>query len=262
MKLEGKTIIVTGGARGIGRALVRRFFAERPKAIVVADRDLEGAREVAGELGETGLALACDVGREADIQDLIHRTIERHGRVDLLCSNAGIGSGLGVEASDAEWQRLWNVNLMSHVWAARALLPSAAQPGGVHFMITASAAGLLSMIGDAPYTVTKHAAVGLAEWLSIMYADSGLHVSCLCPLFVNTDLLAGALALAGGETLARSGPVLEPEQVADAVVVGLESERFLILPHQEVAGYFKHKAADHERWLTSMRKLSSGRRTT
>jgi NAD(P)-dependent dehydrogenase (short-subunit alcohol dehydrogenase family) len=253
MKLKDTVIIVTGGARGIGRAMVRRFAREEPKALVVADRDAEGAGDVAREA--SGIAFGCDVGRSADIEDLVARTIEAHGRVDLYCSNAGIGSGLGVDAADEEWQRLWDVNVMSHVWAARSLLRRAPMETGAHLLITASAAGLLSMIGDAPYTVTKHAAVGLAEWLSIMHGDQGLRVSCLCPLFVKTDLLAGALALAGGETIARSGSVLEAEQVADAVVAGLESERFLILPQPEVAKFFQNKAGDHERWLSSMRKL-------
>ncbi len=257
MKLHDKVVVVTGGARGIGRAMVRRFAAEKPRALVVADRDLEGAEAIAHEVG--GSAVACDVGSEDDIRQLIDRTRIAHQRIDLFCSNAGIATGKGVEASDAEWQRIWEINLMSHVWAARALVPSIGGPERVHFLVTASAAGLLSMIGDAPYAVTKHAAVAFAEWLSITYGDRGLSVSCLCPLFVNTDLLTGALTEAGGRSIPRAGAILEPERVADAVVAGLETERFLILPHPEVTTYVERKAADHDRWIASMRKLRDTR---
>jgi NAD(P)-dependent dehydrogenase (short-subunit alcohol dehydrogenase family) len=257
MKLHDKVVVVTGGARGIGRAMVRRFAAEKPSAIIVADRDREAAEVIASEIG--GTAIACDVGREDDIRRLIDRTRDTHGRIDLFCSNAGIATGKGVEASDAEWQRIWDINLMSHVWAARALVPSIGGAEPLHFLVTASAAGLMSMIGDAPYAVTKHAAVAFAEWLSITYGDRGLSVSCLCPLFVNTDLLTGALTEAGGRSIPRAGTVLEPEQVAEAVVAGLETERFLILPHPEVAKYVERKAADHDRWIASMRKLRDTR---
>jgi NAD(P)-dependent dehydrogenase (short-subunit alcohol dehydrogenase family) len=246
VKLADKVIIVTGGARGIGRAMVLRFALEKPRALIVADRDLEPALEVAREAGAVGVA--CDVGREVDIAALVTRATEEHGGVDLFCSNAGIGTAQGIEASDDVWRRVWDVNLMAHVWAARALLPSAARPQGTGLMITASAAGLLAMIGDAPYTVTKHAAVALAEWLAITYGDRGMRVSCLCPQFVNTDLLRAA-------PIRTSGAILEPEQVADVVVAALEDERFMILPHPEVATYFQKKAADHDRWLGAMRKM-------
>jgi NAD(P)-dependent dehydrogenase (short-subunit alcohol dehydrogenase family) len=255
MKLADKVVIVTGGGRGIGRALVRRFAGERPAALVVADRDAAVAEEAAKEVG--GLAVACDVGREAEIDALVGRVMDAHGRVDLFCSNAGIGTGMGIEAPDADWQRVWEVNLMSHVWAARALLPAMATPGGTYLLVTASAAGLLAMIGDAAYTVTKHAAVGLAEWLAITYGKRGLRVSCLCPMFVNTDLLRAALASAGGPSIALSGAVKEPEAVAEAVVAGIDAERFLLLPHPEVADFFARKAADHDRWLAGMRKLQA-----
>lgn len=255
MKIADKVVVVTGGARGIGRAMLRRFAAEKPRALVVADRDLEAAQETAREIG--GAAVRCDSGRETDLQALIEATLAAHGRIDLFCSNAGVGSGKGIEASDEEWQRVWDVNVMSAVWASRALLPVMKQPGGLYFVVTASAAGLLSMIGDAPYSVSKHASVALAEWLAITYGDEGLTVSCVCPQFVNTDLLHGALSLAAGATIERSGAILEPDQVAEAVLAGIDAEKFLILPHPEVATYLQRKAADPDRWLSGMRKLKA-----
>jgi NAD(P)-dependent dehydrogenase (short-subunit alcohol dehydrogenase family) len=250
VELADKVVVVTGGARGIGRAMVHRFAKEKPRVIFVADRDLAPAQAVAREVG--GIAVACDVGREEELRALI----ERAGEVDLFCSNAGIGTALGLEAPDEVWQRIWDVNVMQHVWAARALLPSAARPAGTSLVITASAAGLLSMIGDAPYSVTKHAAVGLAEWLSITYGASGMRVSCLCPLFVNTDLYRSALSDAGAGAITQ-GTLIEPEVVADSVVAAVKEERFLILPHPEVATFFAKKAADHEKWLAAMRKLQA-----
>ncbi len=213
---------------------------------------------MASEVG--GLAIECDVGREADLQALVKRALDAHGRVDLFGSNAGIGTGMGIEAPDADWERLWNVNTMSHVWATRALLPAMTGPDGTYLVITASAAGLLTMIGDAAYSVTKHAAVGLAEWLAITYRERGLRVSCLCPMFVNTDLLRGAEANENGPVISRLGPTIEPEAVADAVVAGIDEERFLILPHPEVAAFFARKAADPDRWLAGMRKLQADAR--
>ena len=255
MEISGKVVVVTGGGKGIGRALAIRFAAEKAKAVIVADRDEASAKSVAAEIN--GLGLACDVGREADIQALIKRVLDDHGQIDLFCSNAGIGSGGGIEMPDAQWNHVWNVNVMSHVWAARALMPSMLEKGSGRFMITASAAGLLAMIGDAPYTVTKHAAVSLAEWLSITYGDRGLAFHALCPQFVNTDLLHGALGVAGGKTIAAAGPVIEPDAVAESVMVGLREEKFLILPHAEVATFVTRRAADRDRWLASMRKLKA-----
>jgi NAD(P)-dependent dehydrogenase (short-subunit alcohol dehydrogenase family) len=255
MKLTDKVVVVTGGARGIGRALARRFAGEKPAALVIADRELAAAEEAAAEAG--GVAASCDVGSEAEIQALVKRVMDAHGRIDLFCSNAGVGTGRGIDAPDADWQRLWNVNTMAHVWATRALLPAMERPGGCYLVITASAAGLLCMIGDAAYTVTKHAAVGLAEWLAITYGDRGLRVSCLCPMFVNTDMLREAVAAAGGDTIAKLGRIIEPDEVADATVAAIEAERFLILPHQEVGAFYAHKAADLDRWLAAMRKLQA-----
>ncbi len=255
VKLTDKVIVVTGGARGIGRAMLRRFAVEKPRALVVADRDAGGAEVVAQEVG--GVAVGCDVARESDLVALVRRCTEEWGGIDLFCSNAGISVSGGVETPDAEWRRIIDVNLMSHVWAARAVVPGMLERGGGYLLSTASAAGLLSIVGAAPYAVTKHAAVALAEWLSITYGDRGLKVSCLCPLYVNTDLLHGALEDAAGASIKVSGTVIEPEQVAAAVVAGIDAEKFLILPHSEVATYFQRKAADYDRWLAGMRRLQS-----
>lgn len=257
MKLADKVIVVTGGAAGIGRAMVQRFAAEKPRALVVADRDAAGAEAVAREVG--GLAVGCDVSREADIVALVERAGRECGPIDLFCSNAGISVAGGVEVPDAEWRRIFDVNVMAHVWAARALVPAMLERGSGYLLSIASAAGLLSMVGAAPYAVTKHAAVALAEWLAITYADRGLRVSCVCPLFVNTDLLRTALHDAGGGSIQASGTILEPAQVAEAVVAGIDKEQFLILPHPEVKTYFERKASDYDRWLAGMRRLHAAK---
>ncbi len=253
MKLTDKVIVVTGGAHGIGAAMLRRFHREKPRALVVADRDRAGAEALAGELG--GLAVACDVSREADLVALVARVEKEYGAIDLFVSNAGIAVGGGIDVPDDEWRRIIDINVMAHVWAARALLPAMVARGSGYLVATASAAGLLSMVGSAPYSVTKHAAVALAEWLAISYGDRGIKVSCLCPLYVNTDLLKGALNDAAGASIKASGEVIEPAVVADAVVAGIDAEKFLILPHPEVATYFQRKAGDYDRWLAGMRKL-------
>jgi NAD(P)-dependent dehydrogenase (short-subunit alcohol dehydrogenase family) len=255
VKLTDKVVVVTGGANGIGRALVRRFAVEKPRGLVVADRDLAGAEAVAREVG--GIAVECDVSKESEIVALARRANADVGAIDLFCSNAGISVTGGVEAPDDEWRKILDVNLMSHVWAARALLPAMLARGSGYLLATASAAGLLSMIGAAPYAVSKHAVIALAEWLAITYGDRGLKVSCLCPLFVNTGLLHGALTDAAGNSVKVTGPLIEPEQVAEATIAGLDAERFLILPHPEVASFFQRKASDYDRWLGSMRKLQS-----
>jgi NAD(P)-dependent dehydrogenase (short-subunit alcohol dehydrogenase family) len=253
VKLNDKVIVVTGGAHGIGAAMLRRFHREKPRALVVADRDLPAAEALAKELG--GLAVACDVGREADLVALVERATREYGTIDLFVSNAGIATGGDVDQTDDEWRRIIDINLMAHVWAARALLPAMVARGGGYLVATASAAGLLSMVGSAPYSVTKHAAVALAEWIAITYGDRGIKVSCLCPLYVNTDMLRGALNDAAGASIKASGEVIEPTAVADAVVAGIDAETFLILPHPEVLTYFQRKAGDYDRWLSGMRKL-------
>jgi NAD(P)-dependent dehydrogenase (short-subunit alcohol dehydrogenase family) len=250
MQLRDKVIVVTGGADGIGAALCRRFATEAARGVVVADLDGEKARRVAQEIN--GLAVVTDVAKEEEIVRLVETTRGAYGPIDLFCSNAGIAMDGGVELPDAEWQRIWNVNLMAHVYAARAILPDMLARGEGYLLQTASAAGLLTQLGSAPYAVTKHAAVALAEWLSITYGGAGIKVSCLCPLGVETEMLR---RVPGGIGTMLRSTAIPAEQVADAVVAGLEAERFLILPHKEVAEYVHHKADDNERWLRGMRRL-------
>jgi NAD(P)-dependent dehydrogenase (short-subunit alcohol dehydrogenase family) len=250
MEMKGRVIVVTGGASGIGAALVRRFAHEGAAGIVVADMNLAQAQAVADEV--KGLAVRTDVSNEADVQALIAQATQRFGRVDVLCSNAGIGTGGGVNASNADWQRIWEVNLMAHVYGARAVLPQMVERGEGYLLQTASAAGLLSHPDSALYAVTKHAAVSLAEWLSINYGDKGIRVSCLCPQGVRTPMLLGE----GGD---RKSFLLEgsvsPEQVADDVIAAMRDERFLVLPHPEVLEYLRRKSDNVDRWLGGMRKL-------
>jgi len=250
MDLAGKVVVVTGGASGIGRALALRFAREGAKAIVVADLDGAGARRVAEQIGGTGLGL--NVGVESAVQRLVSRTVEAHGTVDLFCSNAGIFVPGGEEVPDDEWRRIFDVNVMAHVYAARAVVPAMLARGSGYFLSTVSAAGLLTQLGSAPYAVTKHAALAFSEWLSITYGDRGLRVSCLCPQGVRTGMLSDS----SGPSFLLDG-ALEPEAVAEAAVKGIAEERFLILPHPEVATYFERKATDYERWLRGMRRLDA-----
>lgn len=250
MQLRDKVAVVTGGGGGIGRALCQRFAAEGARAVVVADRDEAAAKKTAQEIG--GLAVVTDSGVEADIIRLVKAAADAYGHIDLFCSNAGIMVRGGIEAPDSEWQRIWEVNLMSHVWAARAVLPGMLARKQGYLLQTASAAGLLTQIGSAPYAVTKHAAVAFAEWLSITYGDSGIKVSALCPLGVRTDMLrtaTGHIADVLRET------ALDPADVASAVIAGLADERFLILPHPEVVEYRNRKSSDYDRWIRGMRRL-------
>jgi NAD(P)-dependent dehydrogenase (short-subunit alcohol dehydrogenase family) len=255
MDISGRHVVVTGGASGIGRALARRFAAEGAGSVVVADLDGDGARAVAEEIG--GLAVPTDVSREADIVNLVATATDANGPIDLLCSNAGIGGGGGPEAPDDAWERIWHVNVMAHVWAARAALPAMLARGEGYLLNTASAAGLLTNLGNLPYTATKHAAVGVAEWLSITYGDRGIKVSCLCPQGVRTPMLMGALEDMAGTSVTAAGDVLEPEDVAKVALEGIREERFLILPHAEVAKYMSMKAADPDRWLAGMRRMQA-----
>jgi NAD(P)-dependent dehydrogenase (short-subunit alcohol dehydrogenase family) len=254
MELRDKVVLVTGGASGIGRALCQRFAAEGVRGLAVVDRLGDPAAALAAELGPVAIGLAADVAREADVVAAVEATEERFGPIDLLVSNAGIGTGGGVEAPNEAWQEIWEVNLMAHVYAARAVLPGMIARGEGYLLNTASAAGLLTNIGAAPYSVTKHAAVALAEWLAITHGDQGIKVSCLCPQGVRTNmLLAGSDDPAGAVVLAQGA--IEPEEVAEAVVQGLAAETFLILPHPEVLTHFQRKAGDYDRWLGGMRKL-------
>jgi NAD(P)-dependent dehydrogenase (short-subunit alcohol dehydrogenase family) len=253
MKLQDKVAVVTGGAMGIGRALCLRFAREGARAVVVADIEESRAAEVAKEIG--GFAVATDVGKEADITRLVEQTLNRYGQIDLFCSNAGIG-GMpgGAEVPNEAWQQIIDVNLMAHIYAARAVVPAMLARGEGYLLQTASAAGLLTQVGSAPYSVTKHAAVAFAEWLSITYGDKGIKVSCICPQGVRTRMLWGEDGR--DENFLVAGSV-EPEDVAEAVVAGLAEERFLILPHPEVAEYFLRKATDYDRWLRGMRRLQA-----
>ena len=252
MQLSGQVVVVTGGGNGIGAAMVRRFAREEPEAIVVADLDGEAAAAVADDVGARGVAV--DVADPAQVTDLVGSTIREHGRIDLFCANAGIGVFGGVDVPDDGWQRSWDVNVMSHVYAARALLPDWLERRSGYLLHTASAAGLLTNVGAAPYSVTKHAVVGLAEWLSMTHGDAGVRFSALCPMGVRTDMLMGGKDIEAGAVVISQG-VMEPEECAEAVVAGLAEERFLILPHPEVAEFFQRKASDHDRWLAGMRRL-------
>ena len=246
MNLAGKIVVVTGAAQGIGAALCARFAAEGAKAVVGAD-----IKPGAG-------IVPCDVSREDDIVRLIDDTETRHGPIDLFCSNAGIAVldpdwDNPASAANEGWARSWAVNVMAHVYAARHLVPRMSARGGGYFLNTVSAAGLLSQIGSGPYSATKHAALGFAENLALTTRDRGIKVSVLCPQGVDTPMLHG---------ITRGVPdghgVLTPAQVADAVVAGIDAERFLILPHPEVTTYVRRKADDHDRWLAGMARLRRG----
>jgi NAD(P)-dependent dehydrogenase (short-subunit alcohol dehydrogenase family) len=252
MRLAGKVAVVTGGGNGIGRALCRRFALEGAKAVVVADVNGVTAAQVADEIG--GTAITCDVAREADVVALVAQTIARHQAIDLFCSNAGIAVNGDEHTPDAEWARCWDVNVMAHVYAARAVVPHMLERGSGYLLQTVSAAGLLTHPQSATYAITKHASLAFAEWLSMTYGDRGITVSALCPQGVRTDMLHRAEAEAARRSFLLDSAV-EPEQVADDVVKGIEAERFLILPHPEVAEYVRRKANDPDRWLRGMRRL-------
>lgn len=247
MEVRDKTVVVTGGASGIGKAMCERFAAEGARHVVVADLDGDAAATVAQAIG--GGSRQVDVGVQSDIAGLIDDTEDRNGPIDLFCSNAGISAGRQIDAADEVWDAIWRVNTMAHVWAARHLVPRMIARGGGYLMSTASAAGLLTQIGSVTYAVTKHAAVALAEWLSITHGREGIKVSVLCPQAVRTAMTAD------GPGVAAVDGMIEPEQVADTVVEALREERFLILPHPEVAEYIRRKASDYDRWLHGMRRL-------
>lgn len=249
MQLQDKVIVVTGGASGIGRAMCERFAKEGAKHVVVADLNEAGAVEVAAAIG--GTARRVDVSKEQEIVDLIDHTENNVGPIDLFCSNAGIGLGRGIDEPTEVWQTIWEVNTMSHVWAAKHLVPKMVARGGGYLLNTASAAGLLSQIGSVTYAVTKHAAVALAEWLSITHGADGIKVSVLCPQAVRTAMTAGGAGVAGVDGM------IEPEVAVEAVVQAIADETFLVLPHPEVAEYIKRKTSDYDRWLTGMRRLQA-----
>jgi NAD(P)-dependent dehydrogenase (short-subunit alcohol dehydrogenase family) len=250
MKIAGKTAVITGAATGIGLALARRFRQEGAQ-VVLADVD-GGVVGAADEVG--GLPVVADVRREDDVRKLVDRAVAAYGPVDIFCSNAGIMVEGGPETPDADWQRIFEVNLMAHIYAARAVLPGMLERGEGYLLQTISAAGLLTQIGSAPYAVTKHAALGFAEWLAVTYGDRGIRVSAICPQGVRTNMLLGSDS---GVARLLGESAVTADQVADAAVRGMEEERFLILPHPEVAEYFQRKATDYDRWLRGMRRLQS-----
>jgi len=251
--VTGRVVVVTGAARGIGRALARRFAEAQAEAVIVADLDVDGISEVARDIN--GTAIQCDVARETDVSELVDQVESAHGRIDIFCSNAGIAVGGGPEAPNDDWQHIWDVNVMSHVYVARHALPGMLRRHEGYILGTVSAAGLLNHVFAAPYGVTKAAALSLFEWLAIAHGDEGVRVSCLCPQGVKTDMLAAERRL-GLEFLTANA--LEPEAVAEIVLQGLHDEKFLILPHPEVADYFRRKADDYDRWLKGMRRLRAG----
>ncbi|WP_052666922.1 SDR family oxidoreductase [Nitriliruptor alkaliphilus] len=263
MQLRGAVVVITGAGSGIGAAMARRFAVEGAAALLLADLDLPSVQRLAAELGDDGcrtLALQVDVAVREQVEAMIDRAEAELGPVDLLCSNAGIGIGAGLDATDEQWERAWQVNVLSQLHGARAVVPRMVARGSGYLLHTASAAGLLTTPGDAPYTATKHAAVGFAEWLAVTYGGRGIGVSTLCPQAVNTPLLQDAAESGNASALAvrAASAVLEPEDVADAVVAGLAEERFLILPHPEVADHVAFKAADRDRWIGALRRALAG----
>ena len=249
MKLEGKVAVVTGAASGIGRALARRFAAEGAAGVVCADREAAGVEAVVDEIG--GVAVVADVSSESAVGSLVSRAEERFGRVDVFCSNAGIALFGDEHSPDDDWRRSWDIHVMAHVYAARAVIPGMIERGSGYLVNTSSAAGLLTHIHSATYAVTKHAAVAFAEYLSIRYGPRGVRVSVLCPQAVRTAMTAGE-----EDGVASVDGMIEAEEVADCVVATMEREEFLILPHPVVREYVKRKAADPDRWLRGMSRLA------
>ena len=255
MQLTNQVLVITGGANGIGRALARRFAAERPAAIVIADLDGVAAEQLAAEIHQSTdvvtLGRRCNVEQEAEIQAVLAETIETFQRLDLFVSNAGITAKGDCHLPDAVWQQVWQVNVMAHVYASRVVIPQMLSQGSGYWLTTASAAGLLTEIGSAPYSVTKHAAVALTEWLSVQYQRRGLKFSCLCPAGVQTDFLD--LQDPNHQFLHMSA--VTPEFTAECVIDGLAAERFLILPHPEVTEFFQFKTQDYDRWLKNFSRV-------
>ena len=252
MELDNKVCIVTGGASGIGAATCRAF-ASNGARVVVTDINIEGAIEVAKEIG--GVAIACDVSVEADINNLVAETEKQLGPIDLFFSNAAVATGGDPLSTPIKvWQDQWNINVMSHVYAVRAVLPGMLERGHGYLLHTASMAGILTTQGNLTYATTKHAVVGLAEWLSITYHDKGVRVSLLAPLGVRTPMLGDPGVNLNAAAL---GPVKEPEEVADMVVAGVRAESFLILTDPIAQTWMERKTNDPERWLTGMRRLQA-----
>jgi NAD(P)-dependent dehydrogenase (short-subunit alcohol dehydrogenase family) len=261
VKVDGKVAVVTGAGGGIGAALAHRL-ADAGARVVVADLDAAGAQATAAAIGDQrAAAVGADVADTKDIKKVLDVARQRFGPVDLYCANAGVPGAQGLGDDDADWARTIDVNVMAHVRAARLLVPGWLERGGGYFVATASAAGLLTQIGAAPYSVSKHAAVAFAEWLSVTYGERGIGVSCLCPMGVNTNMLNAGLeaddadTALGANVVAAAGDILEPETVADRVLEAIAAERFLVLPHPEVLEFFRRKGTDYDRWLRGMRRL-------
>jgi NAD(P)-dependent dehydrogenase (short-subunit alcohol dehydrogenase family) len=263
MELMGKHVVVTGAAGGIGGGLAERFHAEGAN-VVASDRDAAGVAALADRLNAirpgSAIGFAADIGTEDGNVQLIAAADAAFGPIDLFFANAGVGVGRGLDAPETDWELAFDVNVNAHRWAAKHLIPDWLARKEGYFCSTASAAGLLSQIGSAPYTLTKHAAVAFAEWLSITYGDQGVRVSCLCPQGVNTNMLKmGDDPSAGisSSVVRSSGKVLEPEEVAEVAVKVIQDETFFILPHPEVLTYLQRKTGDPDRWLAGMRKLQA-----
>ena len=248
MQISGKVVVITGGSGGIGSAMAEKFLAGKAKAVVLADLDQSAVETAAAALGCSGLA--CDVTREAQVQALVESVIAEHGQIDLFCSNAGAGGqGVLTDAENDVWQKQWELHVMSHVYAARAVLPGMLARGEGYLLNTASAAGLLAALGSGPYSVTKAAAVKLAEFLAITHGDEGIRVSVLCPQGVNTAMAPRGLG--DGQT----DGIIEPAELASCVMEAIEDERFHVLPHPEVEEYVRRKGDNVDRWLLGMRRL-------
>ena len=248
MEIKDKRVVVTGAASGIGKALSVAFHKAGAKSVVSVDMNLEGAQATANDVN--GIAIEANVGNETDIVNVIEKANEASGGIDIFCSNAGIGVAPGfIDVKNEDWQNIWEVNVMSHIFAARNVLPQMLERGEGYLMRTASAAGLLTQLGAAGYSVTKAAAVSFAEWLKITYGSKGIGVSCLCPQAVKTAMTAGGPGVAGIDGM------IEPEEAAADVLDAIEKERFLVTPHEEVLEYIKRKSTDRDRWISGMQRL-------
>lgn len=264
MKVTDKVAVVTGAGGGIGAAVAQRLV-EAGARVVLTDQQADKVQQVARELDQThpgaAIGLLADVSHADEIQRSIDVAGEAFGPVDLYIANAGIGDGVGLEATEDDWRLSLDVNVLAHVRAAKLLVPGWLERGSGYFLSTASAAGLLTQIGSPTYSVSKHGAVAFAEWLSVTYGHRGISVSCLCPMGVNTAMLNAGIdsedGVTAGDVVRAAGGVVEPEQVADDVVAAMREERFLILPHPEVLTFFQRKASDYDRWLAGMRRLQA-----
>lgn len=248
MDIKDRCIVVTGAANGIGKGLAEKFASLGASHVVCADIDIEGAERIAADIG--GIAKTVDVACEDSIAALIQDIEAEIAPIDLFCANAGILTLGGLEVENDSWQRIWDINVMSHVWTARHLVPRMLERGGGYILTTASAAGLLNQIGAAPYGVTKHAAVGFAEWLAITYGDKGIGVSVLCPQAVRSEMTRGM-----EDSVASIDGLLEPQDVANACVEAIVNNQFLVLPHPKVKDYMQAKTANYDRWISGMQKL-------